>query len=134
MFHEPSFDTISAAGPNGAMCHYNHLNGTPASLEMDSVYLLDSGGQYTDGTTDITRTVAIGDPGQEVRRLYREAGMKRTGIFSMAGHLDGIVSFGVSAGEAGSILLRTLAAAIAARREHELQTKPKQEKPGHGQR
>ena len=37
---------------------------------MNSVYLLDSGGQYTDGTTDITRTVAIGDPGDEVRRMY----------------------------------------------------------------
>lgn len=69
-FHECSFDTISAAGANAAMCHYNHLNGTPAALELNSVYLVDSGGQYTDGTTDITRTVAIGDPGPEVRRMY----------------------------------------------------------------
>jgi Xaa-Pro aminopeptidase len=69
-FHEGSFDTISAAGANAAMCHYNHLNTVPAALEMDTVYLLDSGGQYTDGTTDITRTVAIGDPGAEIRRLF----------------------------------------------------------------
>lgn len=70
-FHDLSFDTISAAGPNAAMCHYNHLNAaTPARLTMDSVYLLDSGGQYTDGTTDITRTVAIGDPGDQVRRMF----------------------------------------------------------------
>lgn len=69
-FHAPSFDTISAAGANAAMCHYNHLNGVAATLEMDSVYLLDSGGQYTDGTTDITRSIAIGDPGPDVRRLY----------------------------------------------------------------
>ncbi|MFT4518678.1 MAG: Xaa-Pro aminopeptidase [Halioglobus sp.] len=69
-FHACSFDTISAAGANAAMCHYNHLNGSPATLEMDTVYLLDSGGQYTDGTTDITRTVAIGDPGAEIRRLF----------------------------------------------------------------
>lgn len=69
-FHESSFDTISAAGPNAAMCHYNHRNGTPAALTMNSVYLVDSGGQYTDGTTDITRTVAIGDPGAEVRRMF----------------------------------------------------------------
>ena len=69
-FHACSFDTISAAGANAAMCHYNHLNGVPARLETDSVYLLDSGGQYTDGTTDITRSVAIGDPGAEVRRLF----------------------------------------------------------------
>ncbi|MEZ5573976.1 MAG: aminopeptidase P family protein [Halioglobus sp.] len=69
-FHALSFNTISAAGPNAAMCHYSHLNGVPARLTMNSVYLLDSGGQYTDGTTDITRTVAIGDPGPEARRLY----------------------------------------------------------------
>jgi len=69
-FHACSFDTISAAGPNAAMCHYNHLNGTPAALSMNSLYLCDSGGQYLDGTTDITRTVAIGDPGDEARRLF----------------------------------------------------------------
>lgn len=69
-FHAVSFSTISAAGANAAMCHYNHVNAIPASMTMDSVYLLDSGGQYTDGTTDITRTVAIGDPGPEVRRLF----------------------------------------------------------------
>lgn len=69
-FHGGSFDTISAAGPNAAMCHYNHLNADPAQLTMNSVYLLDSGGQYTDGTTDITRTIAIGDPGDDIRRMY----------------------------------------------------------------
>jgi Xaa-Pro aminopeptidase len=69
-FHAVSFSTISAAGANAAMCHYNHVNGTPARLAMDSVYLLDSGGQYTDGTTDITRTVAIGEPDPEVWRLF----------------------------------------------------------------
>jgi Xaa-Pro aminopeptidase len=71
LFQEVSFDTISAAGGNAAMCHYNHLNnGQPAQLAMDSVYLVDSGGQYLDGTTDITRTVAIGDPGDEARRMF----------------------------------------------------------------
>jgi len=70
-FMDLSFDTISAAGANAAMCHYNHINAdTPARLTMDSVYLVDSGGQYLDGTTDITRTVAIGDPGDELRRLF----------------------------------------------------------------
>ncbi len=69
-FHAVSFSTISAAGANAAMCHYNHINAVPAPLTIDSVYLLDSGGQYTDGTTDITRTVPIGDPGPEVRRLF----------------------------------------------------------------
>ena len=65
-----SFDTISAAGPNGALCHYNHLNGTPAPLQMNSLYLVDSGGQYLDGTTDITRTVAIGEPTAEHRQMF----------------------------------------------------------------
>ncbi len=65
-----SFDTISAAGANAALCHYNHLNGEPATLPMNSIYLVDSGGQYFDGTTDITRSVAIGDPGVEVRRFF----------------------------------------------------------------
>ena len=71
LFQETSFDTISASAGNAAMCHYNHLNAEhEAGLEMDSVYLVDSGGQYLDGTTDITRTVAIGDPGDEVRRRF----------------------------------------------------------------
>jgi len=65
-----SFDTISATGANGALCHYNHQNGIPARLEMDSLYLVDSGGQYSDGTTDITRTVAIGTPSDEHKRMF----------------------------------------------------------------
>jgi Xaa-Pro aminopeptidase len=64
-----SFDTISAAGGNAAMCHYRHSDEHPGRLQMDGVYLVDSGAQYPDGTTDITRTVAIGDPGDEVRRM-----------------------------------------------------------------
>lgn len=70
-FQEVSFDSISAAGSNAAMCHYNHLNVAATSrLPMDSVYLIDSGGQYLDGTTDITRTVAIGDPGDDIRHMF----------------------------------------------------------------
>ena len=55
-----SFDTISGAGPNGAIVHYRVSEETNRTLEADSVYLVDSGGQYPDGTTDITRTVWIG--------------------------------------------------------------------------
>jgi Xaa-Pro aminopeptidase len=69
-FRGLSFDTISAAVGNAAMCHYNYADNIPAALEMNTVYLLDSGAQYTDGTTDITRTVAIGDPGDEIRSMY----------------------------------------------------------------
>ena len=66
-----SFDTISAAGANGALCHYNHLNGDPAKLTLNNLYLVDSGGQYLDGTTDVTRTVTIGDRAQNTVRCLR---------------------------------------------------------------
>ncbi len=66
---EPSFDTISAAGSNAAMCHYNHLNGTPATVPINSLYLVDSGAQYLDGTTDVTRTIAIGDVSAEHKQM-----------------------------------------------------------------
>jgi Xaa-Pro aminopeptidase len=66
-----SFDTISAAGANGAMCHYNHLDSDqPGVLETNNLYLVDSGGQYSDGTTDVTRTVAIGEPSAEHRNRF----------------------------------------------------------------
>ena len=66
-----SFGTISAAGKNAAMCHYNHKNQEiPGVLEMNSVYLVDSGGQYLDGTTDITRTVAVGDPCEIIKKAF----------------------------------------------------------------
>ncbi|MGX7896376.1 aminopeptidase P family protein [Tsuneonella sp. HG222] len=67
-----SFDTISGAGPNGAVVHYRVSEETNRPLEPSSVYLVDSGGQYPDGTTDITRTVWIGpgEPGAEVRDRF----------------------------------------------------------------
>ncbi|CAM3124455.1 aminopeptidase P family protein [Vibrio mytili] len=66
-----SFDTISAAGSNAAMCHYNHENqAVPGKLEMNTLYLVDSGGQYLDGTTDITRTIAIGQPSAEMIKQF----------------------------------------------------------------
>ncbi|PTA50925.1 X-Pro aminopeptidase [Shewanella morhuae] len=68
-YREPSFDTISAAGANAAMCHYNHNNGTPAMMAMNSIYLVDSGAQYIDGTTDVTRTIAIGNVTDEHKKM-----------------------------------------------------------------
>jgi Xaa-Pro aminopeptidase len=55
-----SFDTISGAGPNAALCHYKVDETTNRSIPPSSIYLVDSGGQYQDGTTDVTRTVWIG--------------------------------------------------------------------------
>ncbi len=67
-----SFDTISGAGPNGAIVHYRVSEETNRRLEPGSVYLVDSGGQYADGTTDITRTVWIGpgEPPAEIRDRF----------------------------------------------------------------
>jgi Xaa-Pro aminopeptidase len=65
-----SFDTISGAGPNGAVVHYRASEETNRRLEPNSLYLVDSGGQYQDGTTDVTRTVAIGTPTAEMRDRY----------------------------------------------------------------
>jgi Xaa-Pro aminopeptidase len=65
-----SFDTISGAGPNGAIVHYHATPATVRALERNSLYLVDSGGQYHDGTTDITRTVAIGTPTDEMRDRF----------------------------------------------------------------
>src|SRR5882757_3578323 len=65
-----SFDTISGAGPNGAIVHYRASEASQRTLEPGSLYLVDSGGQYRDGTTDITRTVAIGAPSPEMRDRF----------------------------------------------------------------
>jgi Xaa-Pro aminopeptidase len=65
-----SFDTISGAGPNGAIVHYRASEASERTLEPGSLYLVDSGGQYRDGTTDITRTVAIGTPSAEMRDRF----------------------------------------------------------------
>ena len=65
-----SFDTISGAGPNGAIVHYRVTPETNRRLEPGSLYLVDSGAQYRDGTTDITRTVAIGTPTAEMRDRF----------------------------------------------------------------
>ncbi len=60
-----SFDTIAGSGPNGAIVHYRVTHDTNRPLAANELLLIDSGGQYRDGTTDITRTLAMGDPGTE---------------------------------------------------------------------
>jgi Xaa-Pro aminopeptidase len=65
-----SFDTISGAGPNGAVVHYRVSEKTVLPIERGSLYLVDSGGQYADGTTDITRTLAIGEPTAEMKDRF----------------------------------------------------------------
>ena len=65
-----SFDTISGAGPNGAVVHYRSSPKTNRTLEPGTLYLVDSGGQYPDGTTDVTRAVAIGEPSAEMKDRF----------------------------------------------------------------
>ena len=69
-FRGLSFDTISGAGPNGAVVHYRAMPETKRRIERNSMYLVDSGGQYLDGTTDVTRAVAIGMPTPEMRDRF----------------------------------------------------------------
>ena len=67
---EISFDTISGSGSNGAIVHYRVNTQTNRTLKPGGLYLVDSGGQYRDGTTDITRTIAIGQPSAEMRERF----------------------------------------------------------------
>jgi Xaa-Pro aminopeptidase len=65
-----SFDTIAGAGPNGAIVHYRPTTRTSRRVEPGSLLLVDSGAQYLDGTTDVTRTVAIGEPSAEMAERF----------------------------------------------------------------
>lgn len=65
-----SFPTISGSGPNGAIVHYRVTPKTDRKLGTGELYLVDSGAQYLDGTTDVTRTIAIGEPTDEMRRTF----------------------------------------------------------------
>lgn len=65
-----SFDTISGTGPNGAIVHYRVTADTNRTIAVGDLLLVDSGGQYEDGTTDITRTIPIGDIGQDARAAF----------------------------------------------------------------
>ncbi|OAN84339.1 X-Pro aminopeptidase [Jannaschia sp. EhC01] len=65
-----SFDTIAGAGANGAIVHYRVTEDTNAPVIPGQLFLIDSGGQYEDGTTDITRTLPVGDPGVEARTCF----------------------------------------------------------------
>ena len=67
---DTSFDTISATGENGALPHYHVTEESNAPMLPGQLYLVDSGGQYSDGTTDVTRVVPIGEPTAEMRDRF----------------------------------------------------------------
>ncbi|XP_068653740.1 aminopeptidase P1 isoform X2 [Aristolochia californica] len=70
LFKGLSFPTISSVGPNAAVIHYSPDSKTCAELDANSIYLCDSGAQYQDGTTDITRTVHFGKPSAHEKACY----------------------------------------------------------------
>lgn len=72
LFFSDSFGTIAASGANAAIVHYQPDSAHNAPLNNDSVLLLDSGAQYFDGTTDVTRTIALGNPPKEIKTAFTE--------------------------------------------------------------
>ena len=70
LLHDISFDTISGSGPHGAVVHYRVTEKSNRPLDPDNLLLVDSGAQYQDGTTDITRTLPIGNPSLEMRQAF----------------------------------------------------------------
>ncbi|MGR4000948.1 MAG: aminopeptidase P family protein [Alphaproteobacteria bacterium] len=71
-FRGLSFETISGSGPNGAVMHYRVSEGSSRALSVGEPYLVDSGGQYSGGTTDVTRTVCFSPPDEEFRRRFTQ--------------------------------------------------------------
>ncbi len=72
LLRDISFPTISSAGPNGAIIHYSPKESTNREIKAPMLYLVDSGGQYLDGTTDVTRVVAVGQVTSEQRQRFTE--------------------------------------------------------------
>lgn len=72
LFFSDSFGTIAASGANAAIVHYQPDSAHNALLKDNSVLLLDSGAQYFDGTTDVTRTIALGTPPEEIKTAFTE--------------------------------------------------------------
>jgi len=65
-----SFDSIAGAGAHGAVVHYRVTRSTDRPIEMDQMFLIDSGAQYPDGTTDVTRTLIVGTPTDEMKDRF----------------------------------------------------------------
>ncbi len=79
LYQGPSFETISAYNEHGAIVHYTSSPETDVQLKPEGIYLIDSGGQYLDGTTDITRTLALGEPTDEQKDRFTRI---------LKGHID----------------------------------------------
>jgi len=89
MFVDLSFPTIAGSGPNGAIIHYRPEAGICGTVTKDKMFLLDSGAQYRDGTTDVTRTVHYGTPTEYQRECYTRV-LKGTASLAMAVFPNGV--------------------------------------------
>ena len=70
-FKYSSFPTISGSGPNGAIIHYQATNKTNRTLSLGDIYLVDSGGQYEFGTTDVTRTISLKNRNRRIKKFLQ---------------------------------------------------------------
>ena len=93
-FKYPSFPTISSTGPNGAIVHYNVSKKTNRVLMNNSIYLVDAGGQYHFGTTDVTRTISLNNKNKKIKEIFTRV---------LKGHLN-LSNFKIKNNTTGSIL------------------------------
>ncbi len=89
-----SFPTISSTGPNGAIIHYNPTNKTNRILKAGDIYLVDSGGQYEFGTTDVTRTISLKNSNRRVKNIFTRV---------LKGHIA-VADFKIKPNTSGSII------------------------------
>ncbi|WP_312488170.1 aminopeptidase P family protein [Sphingomonas sp.] len=97
LLKDTSFSTISATGAHGASPHYHVTEESNAAIELGQLFLIDSGGQYQDGTTDITRVMPIGEPTPEMRDRFTRVLKGHIGLATavfpdgtLGGHLDSL--------------------------------------------
>ncbi len=93
-FKYPSFPTISSTGPNGAIVHYNVSKRTNRVLKQGNIYLVDSGGQYHYGTTDVTRTISLDNKSKKIKEIFTRV---------LQGHLN-LSNFKIKKNTCGSTL------------------------------
>ncbi len=93
-FKFPSFPTISSTGPNGAIVHYNATRETNRVLKSGNIYLVDSGGQYHYGTTDVTRTISLNTKNKKIKEVFTRV---------LQGHLN-LSNYKLTKSTTGSIL------------------------------
>ncbi len=93
-FNHPSFPTISSTGSNGAIVHYNASKKTNKVLKQGNIYLVDAGGQYNYGTTDVTRTISLDNNNRKIKEIFTKV---------LKGHLN-VTNFRLNKNTTGSVL------------------------------